>query len=75
MMSLTRRELLTIFLGAPFAMNACRTGESRPFPEGQIVGQSATLGHILREPPPLFFRRKNWERKKVGLIGGGIAGL
>ncbi|HRI02558.1 MAG TPA: FAD-dependent oxidoreductase [Pyrinomonadaceae bacterium] len=75
MISLTRRELLTIFLGAPFAMNACRSGESRPFPEGQIVGQSATLGHILRENRTFDVPPDNWESKKVAIIGGGIAGL
>jgi hypothetical protein len=49
-MKLSRRELLAMFLGAPFAMAACREMRTpKRFPEGKIVGQSATLGHILRE--------------------------
>ncbi len=49
-MSLTRRELLRSFLGAPFALAACRDlSAPKWFPEGEIVGQDVTLGHFLRE--------------------------
>ncbi len=74
-MNLTRRELLTAFLGAPFAMTACRPGETRSFPDGEIVGQSATLGHILRENRSFEVPVDKWETKKVAIIGGGVAGL
>ena len=74
-MSLTRRELLTAFLGAPFALAACRTGETRAFPDGEIVGQSATLGHVLRENRTFDVPADKWETKKVAIIGGGVAGL
>jgi hypothetical protein len=48
-MLLTRRELLTAFFGAPFALAACRSGASDRFPDGEIMGQTASLGHVLRE--------------------------
>ncbi len=74
-MNLSRRDLLTIFLGAPLALSACRTGESRVFPVGEIVGQNAALGHVLRENRIFDVPAANWETKKVAIIGGGIAGL
>ncbi|MEP7214022.1 MAG: NAD(P)-binding protein [Acidobacteriota bacterium] len=74
-MSLTRRELLTMFLGAPIAMAACKTGASNSFPEGEIVGQSANLGHVLRENRNFDVPADNWESSKVVIIGGGVAGL
>lgn len=74
-MNLTRRELLTAFLGAPFAFAACRPGGSRAFPIGEIVGQSATLGHVLRENRHFEVPAEKWETKKIAIIGGGIAGL
>ena len=75
MMDLTRRELLTLFLGAPFAFAACESGESRVFPDGEIVGQSVTLGHLLRENRTFDVPADRWETKKVAIIGGGVAGL
>lgn len=74
-MNLTRRELLTLFLGAPFAATACRDGLPKGFPEGEIVGQSASLGHVLREGRNLEVPADKWETRKVAIIGGGVAGL
>jgi len=74
-MYLTRRDLLTLFFGAPFALSACRSEESRVFPEGEIVGQSAGLGHVLRENRSFEVSAAKWETKKVAIIGGGVAGL
>ncbi len=74
-MRLTRRELLTIFLGAPFAYAACRTEGTAKFPDGEIVGQSAALGHIIRENRSFDVPADNWESRKVVIVGGGIAGL
>ena len=74
-MTLSRRELLTSFLGAPFAMVACRSTDPRKFPDGQIVGQDVSLGHILRENRSFAVPADRWETKKVAIIGGGIAGL
>jgi protoporphyrinogen oxidase len=73
-MYLTRRELLTLFLGAPFAA-ACSTSAPERFPEGEIVGQSVELGHVLREGRRFEVPADKWETKKVAIIGGGIAGL
>ena len=74
-MNLSRRELLTAFLGAPLAMASCRAGAMPAFPDGEIVGQSASLGHILREARSFDVPRDRWETRKVVIIGGGIAGL
>lgn len=71
---LTRRELLAAFLGAPFALAACRAREqATPLPEGLIVGASDRLGHALRDglrPEP-----EVWESVGVVIVGGGVAGL
>jgi len=74
-MQLTRRELLTAFLGAPLALSACRQGGSQPFPDGEIVGQSVDIGHILRENRTFEVPPDKWETKKVAIVGGGVAGL
>src|SRR5262245_18632879 len=75
-MDLTRRELLTLFLGAPFAFNACRqTSLPEKFTEGEIVGQSATLGHVLREGRSFEVPADKWTPVKVAIVGAGIAGL
>ncbi len=74
-MNISRRELIATFLGAPFAMAACRENSSRPFPEGGIVGQSAALGHILRENRRFEVPAENWQAVKVAIVGGGVAGL
>ena len=55
-------------------MAACRDA-ARPFPEGEIVGQSVALGHVLREVRVFEVPPDNYEAKKVAIIGGGIAGL
>ena len=75
MSRLSRREVLAMFLGAPFAMAACQSGSPSRFPDGEIVGQSVSLGHILREARSFEVPPDNWETKKVAIIGGGIAGL
>lgn len=74
-MKLTRRELLTTFLGAPFAMAACGSIASRKFPDGEIVGQSVALGHILRERKTFEVPADKWETIRVAIVGGGVAGL
>ena len=68
-----RRELLTLFLGAPLAAIACRERPVPSLPPGEIVGASDAVGHRLRsEPPPTASR---WESRDVVIIGGGVAGL
>lgn len=72
-MSISRRELLTTFLGAPFALTACRA--SPKFPDGEIVGQNVDLGHLLREGKSFEIPTDRWEQKKIAIVGSGIAGL
>lgn len=74
-MHVSRRELLTTFLGAPLAFAACRSDAKPVFPAGELVGQDVSLGHILREGRSFEVPVDRWERKKVAIIGGGIAGL
>nr|MDQ5837830.1 FAD-dependent oxidoreductase [Acidobacteriota bacterium] len=73
---MNRRELLAAFLGVPFALAACRKGESvTALPEGEIVGASDRLGHLIRDglrPEPAS---EAWERAGVVIVGGGVAGL
>src|SRR5688500_1663242 len=74
-MKLTRRELLSTFLGAPFALTACQYGRPTRFPDGEIVGQDVSLGHLLRENRSVDVPKDKWESKKIVIIGGGVAGL
>lgn len=74
-MMLTRRELLATFLGAPFAFAACNSSASRKFPEGEIVGQSVGLGHVLREHRKFEVLPDKWQTVKLAIVGGGVAGL
>jgi hypothetical protein len=72
---LTRRELLTTFLGAPFALAACQDIQARKFPEGEIVGQNVELGHVLRERRNFEVAADRWTDVGVAIVGGGVAGL
>jgi protoporphyrinogen oxidase len=76
----SRRDILAAFLGAPFALAACRAdgaggADARPLPEGEIVGASDRVGHLLRErvrPEPA---PESWQRAGTVIVGGGVAGL
>src|SRR5688572_7864078 len=74
-MKFTRREILAAFLGTPFALSACRLDSPSRFPQGEIVGQNVSFGHILRENRNFEVRPDNWSAAKVAIIGGGVAGL
>ena len=75
-MKFTRREVLSAFLGLPFALSACRSGsENSSFPTGEIVGANVNVGHLLRENRSAEVPAGNWETVKVAIIGGGAAGL
>ncbi|HYE13378.1 MAG TPA: FAD-dependent oxidoreductase [Pyrinomonadaceae bacterium] len=73
---MNRRELLAAFLGVPVALATCGRGEkAEALPEGEVVGASEGLGHMLRgglkiEPAP-----DAWESAGVVVVGGGVAGL
>ncbi|MEO8647844.1 MAG: FAD-dependent oxidoreductase, partial [Acidobacteriota bacterium] len=62
-------------LGAPFALAACGDNSSPRFPDGEIVGQSVSLGHILREGRAFEVPDDKWQNINVAIIGAGIAGL
>ncbi len=72
----TRREILAAFLGLPFALAACGSGEVvPPLPEGEIVGASDGIGHLLRDGLRVEPSADAWERAGVVIVGGGVAGL
>lgn len=72
-MSLTRREVLAAFLGAPVALAACR----RPLrvPPGELAATPEVLGHRLRDWHGALPRAERVTRPKVVIVGAGIAGL
>ena len=74
-MKFTRREILSAFLGLPFALAACKSDSANEFPDGEIVGANAQVGHILRENRNVEVSANNWENTKVAIVGGGAAGL
>ncbi len=74
-MKFTRREILTAFLGSPFALAACRSTSATNFPDGEIVGANVNVGHLLRENRSVEVPAGNWETVRTAIIGGGAAGL
>ena len=75
MSNFTRREILSAFLGLPFALAACKSNATNDFPDGEIVGANVDVGHILRENCSPEVSANNWETVKVAIVGGGAAGL
>ncbi len=73
--SLTRRDVLAAFLGVPAALMACRSREAPRLPEGEIVGASDAIGHQLRDGLTIKPSQDQWQRAKVVIVGGGVAGL
>ena len=73
--TLTRREVLAAFLGVPAALAACRSPNTPRFPEGEIVGASDVIGHRLRDGLNITPSQDQWQRVKVVIVGGGVAGL
>ncbi|MGE3805526.1 MAG: FAD-dependent oxidoreductase [Gemmataceae bacterium] len=71
----TRRELLAAFLGVPAALAGCSSRDADLFPQGDIVGASAGIGHRIRDGLRLELPAEAHERKRVVIVGGGIAGL
>ena len=74
-MELSRRELLTAFLGAPLAALACRTAVRTPLPPGEIVGASESVGHRLRQPSREMPSADAWSSRDLVIVGAGMAGL
>ncbi len=76
MSKFTRREILSAFLGLPFALAACKSNSvDSNFPDGEIVGANVNVGHLLRENRSVQVPEQNWETIKVAIVGGGAAGL
>jgi hypothetical protein len=71
----TRREILKSFLGLPLALAACKSGMPENDFDGEIVGASNDIGHILREARNFEVPAGNWQETKVAIVGGGVAGL
>src|SRR5436305_12560341 len=72
---LSRREVLAAMLGLPAALAACRSNEALRLPEGEIVGASDGFGHHLRNRLNIEVPQDRWEKAKVVIVGGGVAGL
>ncbi len=72
-MALSRRELLTLLLGAPLAAAACRRRPFRTVP-GEIRGGAVDVGHRLRDAT---VERASGEprRAEIAIIGAGASGL
>jgi protoporphyrinogen oxidase len=73
MSSLSRRDLLAAFLGAPLALSACKS--SKRVPEGEMAFRPEELGHRLRDQRPPEIAAERWERAGIVIVGAGIAGL
>ena len=72
----SRRDILAAFLGVPFALAACGPGErAAALPEGEVVGASDGFGHLLRDGARAEVPEGAWERARVVIVGGGVAGL
>lgn len=72
-MSLTRRDLLAAFLGAPFAAAAC--SRKRRVPDGELAFRPEELGHRLRDEGVPQLAADRFSNAGTVIVGGGIAGL
>ncbi len=71
----TRRDVLAALLGVPVALASCNSNKKPPLPPGEIIGASDIAGHRLRERINITPSSDQWQRAKVVIIGGGVAGL
>ena len=67
--------MLAALLGVPVALASCNSNKKPPLPPGEIVGASDIAGHRLRERINITPSSDQWQRAKVVIIGGGVAGL
>lgn len=74
-MSVSRRELLTAFLGMPALWSAGCGQAPPPLPAGEIVGPALEIGHRLREGYRPVAAADAWQNVPVVIVGGGVAGL
>jgi glycine/D-amino acid oxidase-like deaminating enzyme len=74
----TRRDFLAMLLGAPAAASwACRAPRHPALPPGELIATGAELGHRwIRDARALPAATPGpWQRHRVVIIGGGVAGL
>lgn len=71
--TLSRRDFLQAALGAAVALKACRRPERTPRFGGSLLGQSADVGHLLRESLDKPVTRRT--EQAVVIVGAGPAGL
>ncbi|MEW6208716.1 MAG: FAD-dependent oxidoreductase, partial [Acidobacteriota bacterium] len=71
----TRRDVLAALLGVPVALASCDSNKKPPLPPGEIVGASDVAGHRIRERNVITPSSDQWQRAKVVIVGGGVAGL
>lgn len=74
-MELSRRDLLTTFLGAPLAAMACKHRLAAPLPPGEIAGASDHVGHRLRNAARAAPAADEWQQRDVVIVGAGMSGL
>lgn len=74
---MNRRELLAAFLGMPIALTGCDWNDraSTQIPPGEMVGASSGIGHRLRDGLRAEVPKDNWQRRRVVIVGAGMAGL
>jgi hypothetical protein len=70
---ITRRDVLAAFLGVPLAAGACK--KPKRVPDGEMAFRPDELGHRIRDERPPEVPAEKWERARVVIVGGGIAGL
>ena len=72
----SRRDLLAAFLGAPaLVTSGCHSEDVPALPPGEIVGPSDSLGHRLRDGWRPVPAADAWEKHRIVIVGGGVAGL
>jgi hypothetical protein len=72
-MPLSRREVLTLLLGAPLGEWACRSNPQRQY-RGRIVGGSKTFGHHILAQAETKGEQPD-EETEIAIVGAGISGL
>ena len=71
---LSRREMLTVLVGAPIAALACQRYKSRQY-AGRIVGGNKSFGHRVLDSSAEVAAANNTEEVEIAIVGSGVAGL
>ncbi len=75
-LTVSRRELLTLLLGAPLAAAACARRTRPPLPPGVIVDTGMARAHrLVRDGAPDMAPASTPSRHRVVIVGAGAAGL